>query len=334
MRERKHIPLPLLFILVVVCCTSCTKPRPNFQVAIIPPEPVNFAWVNSAYDDYNSDLPITHLESNFQLVFSSNRNSYGDDFDLVGFQCQAMFSEVYGSFEIWADPFSFTILDSVNSPQNEWGPYFTVDALEHMYSYYYEVNYDQPVDTAPRGFITSDRNGTMDLFCYDSGSPVEVATMNTEHDEGYLCLDDEASGNIETGYFTSDRYGSFDIFLATGEPGKLINESDTVFVERVEELSGPANDHCPYVRNNLMVFASDREGGFGGYDLWYSIRNGNGWSATENFGERINTSYDEFRPVITPTDTATYLNDLMIFSSDRPGGMGGFDLYYVGVDRR
>jgi hypothetical protein len=26
-----------------------------------------------------------------------------------------------------------------------------------------------------------------------------------------------------------------------------------------------------------------------------------------------------------------YQNDLMLFSSDRPGGKGGYDLYYVGI---
>jgi hypothetical protein len=29
-----------------------------------------------------------------------------------------------------------------------------------------------------------------------------------------------------------------------------------------------------------------------------------------------------------------FINDLMIFSSNRPGGKGGFDLYYAGIPRR
>ena len=28
-----------------------------------------------------------------------------------------------------------------------------------------------------------------------------------------------------------------------------------------------------------------------------------------------------------------YENDLMVFSSNRPGGLGGYDLYYVGIDK-
>ena len=45
-----------------------------------------------------------------------------------------------------------------------------------------------------------------------------------------------------------------------------------------------------------MVFTSNRQGGFGGFDLWYSIFDGTEWSEPKNFGERINTEYDEYRP--------------------------------------
>ena len=45
----------------------------------------------------------------------------------------------------------------------------------------------------------------------------------------------------------------------------------------------------------------------------------------------FNTEYDEFRPIVRPQ--WGFSNDFMLFSSNRPGGKGGFDLYYVGVDK-
>jgi hypothetical protein len=78
-----------------------------------------------------------------------------------------------------------------------------------------------------------------------------------------------------------------------------------------------------------MVFSSNREGGFGGYDLWYSRLVNGEWTKPENFGAEINSPYDEFRPIVKECIP----NDLMIFSSNRPGGKGGFDLYYVGINR-
>jgi hypothetical protein len=80
-----------------------------------------------------------------------------------------------------------------------------------------------------------------------------------------------------------------------------------------------------------MVFASDRPGGYGGYDLWYSIYGEGGWSQPVNFGPAINTASDEFRPVVVLAPDFT--NDLMILSSNRPGSLGGFDLYYVGIPK-
>ena len=54
------------------------------------------------------------------------------------------------------------------------------------------------------------------------------------------------------------------------------------------------------------------------------------WSAPANFGPKINTEYDEYRPIIFSFEEVQ--KNLMIFSSDRPGGLGGFDLYMVKAD--
>ena len=48
------------------------------------------------------------------------------------------------------------------------------------------------------------------------------------------------------------------------------------------------------------------------------------------WGRNINTSSNEYSPVIGFHPDFT--NKYMIFSSDRPGGKGGYDLYFTGVD--
>lgn len=80
-----------------------------------------------------------------------------------------------------------------------------------------------------------------------------------------------------------------------------------------------------------MVFTSNRPGGYGGYDLYYSKYKEGKWQSPVNFGNRINTKYDEFRPIVRLEDE--FKNDFMLFSSNRPEGKGGFDLYYVGIDK-
>ena len=81
--------------------------------------------------------------------------------------------------------------------------------------------------------------------------------------------------------------------------------------------------------DDFMVFASNRAGGFGGYDLWYSKKINGQWEEPQNFGSNINSEFDEYRPIVRKYENIN--NDLMIFSSNRKGGLGGFDLYYVGI---
>ncbi len=61
--------------------------------------------------------------------------------------------------------------------------------------------------------------------------------------------------------------------------------------------------------------------GFGDYDLYISYNTPKGWSEPFNLGSAINTEYWESSPSLSPDKNALY------FSSNRPGGFGGKDLY-------
>ena len=110
------------------------------------------------------------------------------------------------------------------------------------------------------------------------------------------------------------------------------SDPDTIYQPTpIVELNSPNSEACPNINGILMVFTSKREGGYGGYDLYYSQLEESGWSSPVNFGPKINTEYDEFRPITFYAPK--FDNDLMVFSSNRPGGLGGFDLYYVGIPK-
>jgi hypothetical protein len=71
----------------------------------------------------------------------------------------------------------------------------------------------------------------------------------------------------------------------------------------------------------MLVFVSDKEGGYGETDLYYSNLTTSGWSEPVNLGSRINSSQKEIFPFF-------HNSGKLYFSSDRQGGFGGFDIYY------
>lgn len=71
-----------------------------------------------------------------------------------------------------------------------------------------------------------------------------------------------------------------------------------------------------------LLFAGNFPGkGFGDFDLYISYNTPQGWSEPINLGSNINTEFWESSPSLSPDKNALY------FSSDRPGGLGGKDLY-------
>jgi outer membrane protein OmpA-like peptidoglycan-associated protein/tetratricopeptide (TPR) repeat protein len=73
----------------------------------------------------------------------------------------------------------------------------------------------------------------------------------------------------------------------------------------------------------MLIFACNKEEGFGGYDLYYSIKIGGDdeakWSVPVNLGNKINTDGNEVFPFLD--------KDTLYFSSDGHIGMGGLDIF-------
>lgn len=72
----------------------------------------------------------------------------------------------------------------------------------------------------------------------------------------------------------------------------------------------------------MLFFASNRPSGFGGIDLYVSVRPtlDASWGNAVNIGHQVNTQFEERTPEISANGTLLY------FSSNRPGGFGLDDL--------
>ena len=91
-----------------------------------------------------------------------------------------------------------------------------------------------------------------------------------------------------------------------------------------EQIEGSA---CFNLEKNAIYFSSDREGGFGGMDIYRSVKLPNGqWSLAQNLGPSINTPLNEDCPFLTADGRVLY------FSSEGHQSMGGYDVMYAVLD--
>ncbi|MDT8308821.1 MAG: OmpA family protein [Bacteroidales bacterium] len=74
---------------------------------------------------------------------------------------------------------------------------------------------------------------------------------------------------------------------------------------------------------NSIYFVSDRPGGYGGLDIYWSEKDEKGrWKKPQNIGSAINTPYDENGVFMHPDGKTLY------FSSKGHNTMGGYDIFY------
>ncbi len=96
-----------------------------------------------------------------------------------------------------------------------------------------------------------------------------------------------------------------------------------------KKLPSPINSRADETHASLsadkstLFFTSNREGGYGGMDVYMTKLNANGkWGAPKNLGPNINSLYDEDTPMLHPDGKTLY------FSSEGHNSMGRMDVFY------
>jgi outer membrane protein OmpA-like peptidoglycan-associated protein/tetratricopeptide (TPR) repeat protein len=233
--------------------------------------------------------------------------------------------------------------DYANSVAN----YEKAISMDSIYTKYYLVYYSQNLAglgrfdsalNAVNKFLTIEklsdksRNNATHL---KNNYEFAIQYAATHKDANYEFAPVNLGDNINSA--TSEYYPSFtidDSILVFTRRGEGIEED---FVEskltpngysKAEIIKGDINNQPSKGGINIsqdgewLLFAGNFAGqGFGNFDLYMSYNTPNGWSEPVNLGANINTEFWESSPSLSPDKNALY------FSSDRPGGYGGKDLY-------
>ena len=88
---------------------------------------------------------------------------------------------------------------------------------------------------------------------------------------------------------------------------------------RYNEFGTSTGFPCLAFDGSALYFASNRVGGFGGYDIYVSYYKSGSWTYPENLGEEINSPGNEITPFYDGND--------LYFASDYHHGMGGYDIF-------
>lgn len=257
--------------------------------------------INSTFNDQQPAISKNGLS----LYFTSNRPGGLGGFDIY-------VSQRSGVDEPWGSPANLGA--TFNSTTNEGNPALSRD--EH--SLFFQS--DRPGGLGGLDIWVSSRIDTHDVLAWQT--PVNLTAVNSSAGENSPSYFENESGLPQL-YFASSRaggLGGLDIFMSE-------QTSDGYFgpAVRIVELSSAGGDSRPSIRHNgLEIFLqSDRGGTTGGLDLWVATRESTlaNWSTPLNLGTTVNTPFLDQNPYLS-SDSET-----LFFASDRPGGVGGSDLY-------
>tara|TARA_B110001452_G_scaffold184835_1_gene155421 strand:- start:225 stop:2501 length:2277 start_codon:yes stop_codon:yes gene_type:complete len=216
-------------------------------------------------------------------------------------------------------------IESINSEFSEYKPllnaqentmFFTakrpdglIDSKDDQGDFYEHIYYSEKVDNnwsksklmpAP----VNTKKSTSALYLSADGQYLLSSMVNNDY----------KLGPMGRGIFESHKNGNL-----WNDPQIFQNEVNTNYLETSASMD---------LKKNMLLFVSDREGGYGGKDLWMIKKLDDGsWSLPQNLGEPINTEYDEESPYFHSDGKTLY------FSSTGHSSIGGLDIFKSVLDK-
>ena len=272
-----------------------------------------------AYSRENFEETVTHLTE-----FLKDVDKIKNDEDYYRAESLLDYSKFYVEMITNPVPFQPVVVEGISTQENEYLAILSPDNQIAMFT--------------REKKILPDRNSLFQASGYKEKFMYSIRDYSGELPEGeempepFNVHDNEGGATLtadnNTLYYTVCKYDQATNYLNCDiYSSKYSNDEWQEIVNAGTRINKPGSwESQPSISadGTSLFFVSDRPGGYGGYDIYKTIRNTSGeWSQPVNLGPLINTSGNEKAPFIHPDSKTLY------FSSDGWMGVGGYDIFYT-----
>jgi len=240
------------------------------------------------------------------------------DKDLTNEEVNALIAKSIYAENVIKSPRNVSIVNigaTINTKYDEYVPLISADEEIMLFTSRRPESTGKKLD--PNGRYFEDIYSTKNI---GNGweKPIQLnATINTETNDASAGL--SADGHLLLLFRTNDDLISGDLYQCRmglddwEKPVKLPSNINSKDVESSASIT---------INEKVIYFSSNRDGGFGGKDIYKVERLPNGtWGKAQNLGPTINTVNDEDAPFIHSDGKTLY------FSSTGHQNMGGYDIF-------
>ena len=209
----------------------------------------------------------------------------------------------------------------INNTNNQLIYYIKNDSINrwyYQYSPYFDQNTNKLFFTVREGGNLFDDENIVTASLSDNNFTdfKPYITLNSENNEGTPSFSDDGKFMVFTSCEMDFKNNSCDIYYSQmkdnlwSRPRKFDDNINSAFW-----------DSQPFMYDGTLYFVSNRPGGVGGRDIYYSVIKEDGsFSKALNFRE-VNTKHEEVSPVVNDA--------IFYFSSNRDNSYGGYDIYLL-----
>ncbi|WP_282039040.1 tetratricopeptide repeat protein [Saccharicrinis aurantiacus] len=273
--------------------------------------------------DVNMSLAKSYQRTyNYEKAIETYSNILGfipEDFEDLKEVIKREIETSQNGIELMKNPVELDVYnlgDEINSKYDDHTPVVSADESELFFTSKRKSSYSQKI---PNGqfsekiyhskYINGEwKESEIITSILDENSHESVLSISPDGSEMYLLRSNIDGSLIYVSNYDGETWS---------EPYKLPKGINSRFNETHASISAD---------KSILLFTSDRPGGYGGLDIYYVRKIPNGeWGVPVNLGPKINTEFDEETPMLHPGGKTLY------FSSEGHNSMGGFDIFYSSI---